>query len=291
MDNMESTPPNRVVIAMHPKLDKAPQIAEDIAAFIRQQDVETEILSLNDASLRENIEAGNYELLIALGGDGTMLRAGHLCAPSKIPVLGINLGGLGFLIDVGPEDWQPAMAQVMSGDYWLEDRMMLRTDHYQDGKVVGSWEVINECVIGRGKMVRPVQLTTEIDNLFLTTYVADALIVSTPTGSTAYAFAAGGPILPPELRNILIVPVAPHLSVDRGIVLHEGSQVWITIRTDHDASISIDGQDPVQIRDKDRVHIRASEHVVTFMRVQDPDYFYRNLTSRMNRNPSIGDPA
>jgi NAD+ kinase len=140
-------------------------------------------------------------------------------------------------------------------------------------------------------MVRPVQLTAEIDNLFLTTYVADALIVSTPTGSTAYAFAAGGPILPPELRNILIVPVAPHLSVDRGIVLHEGSQVWITVRTDHDASISIDGQDPVQIRDKDRVHIRASEHVVTFMRVQDPDYFYRNLTSRMNKNPSVGDPA
>jgi NAD+ kinase len=177
---------------MHPKLDKAPQIAKEIAAFIRQQDVEIEVFSLNDASLRENIEGGNYELLIALGGDGTMLRAGHLCAPSKIPVLGINLGGLGFLIDVGPEDWQPALARVMSGDYWLEDRMMLRTDHYQDGNVVGSWEVINECVIGRGKMVRPVQLTTEIDNHFLTTYVADALIVSTPTGSTAYSFAAGG---------------------------------------------------------------------------------------------------
>jgi len=93
------------------------------------------------------------------------------------------------------------------------------------------------------------------------------------------------------LRNILIVPVAPHFSVDRGIVLHEGSQVWISVRTDHEASISIDGQDPVRIRDKDRIHIRASENVVTFMRVQNPDYFYRNLTSRMTKNPSVGDPS
>ncbi len=276
---------------MHPKLDKAPQIAEAMAAFIREHDVESEVGSLNDASLRENIEGGSYDLLIALGGDGTMLRAGHLCAPSKIPVLGVNLGGLGFLIDVGPEDWKLALARILSGDYWLEDRMMLRADHYQDGQLIDGWEVINECVIGRGETARPVQLSTEIDDHFLTTYVADALIVSTPTGSTAYAFAAGGPILPPELRNILIVPVAPHLSMDRGIVLHEGSQVWITVRTDHQASISIDGQGPVHIRDKDRVHIHASRHVVTFMRVQGPDYFYRNLTSRMNRNPSVGGPA
>jgi len=135
-------------------------------------------------------------------------------------------------------------------------------------------------------MVRPVRLTAEIDGHRLTTYVADALIVATPTGSTAYALAAGGPILPPEIRNILLVPVAPHLSVDRAIVLHEGSQVRITVRTDHQAALSLDGQEPVRMQDGDWVHAFASDHSVEFVRLQDPDYFYRNLTSRMNQNPS-----
>jgi NAD+ kinase len=178
------------------------------------------------------------------------------------------------------------LARVLQGDYWLEDRMMLRAKHRSGGDVLDEWEVINECVVGRGEVVRPVRLITEVDDRYLTTYVADALIVATPTGSTAYALAAGGPILPPEVRNILIVPVAPHLSVDRAIVLHEGSSVCVTVRTDHQATLSIDGKSPEMLADQDQVIVHASEYVVQFVRLQEPDYFYRNLTSRMNQNPS-----
>jgi NAD+ kinase len=134
-----------------------------------------------------------------------------------------------------------------------------------------------------------VQLTTHVDGRFLTTYVADALIASTATGSTAYALAAGGPILPPELRNILLVAVAPHLSVDRALVLAEGSSVSITVRTSHQAVLSPDGQEPIELADGDQVEARASEHTAQFIRFQDPDYFYRNLTHHMNQNPSTGD--
>jgi NAD+ kinase len=178
---------------------------------------------------------------------------------------------------------------VLAGDFWLEQRMMLRTEHIRDGVVLNTWNVVNESFVGRGETVRPVHLTTEIDDHFLTTYVADGLIVATPTGSTAYALAAGGPILPPQLRNILIVPVAPHLSIERAIVLHEGSWVRVTVRTDHSASLTVDGQPSIDLMDKDQVFTCAGDHTVQFVRIQDPDYFYRNLTSRMNQNPIAGE--
>jgi NAD+ kinase len=165
---------------------------------------------------------------------------------------------------------------------------MLRARLTRRGGVIGEWDVLNECVMGRGKSVRLVRLVTEIDGNNLTTYAADALIVATPTGSTAYALAAGGPILPPELRNILIVPVAPHLSVDRAIVLHEGSTVRVTVRTDHQATLSVDGQSPTDLEDGDLVDVCAGEHTVYFVRFQEAGYFYHDLTRRMTRNAADG---
>jgi NAD+ kinase len=217
-----------------------------------------------------------------------MLRAGHLCGPQGVPVLGINLGHLGFLIEVERGGWGLALERVLSGEYWLESRMMLRVTWLQEDRVMGEWDVLNECAVSRGRSVRLVELVTEIDGTYLTTYAADAIILATPTGSTAYALAAGGPILPPELRNILIVPVAPHFSVDRAVVLHEGSTVSVTVRTAHEATLSMDGQPPVDLKDGDRIMVRASDHTVQFVRLQDPGYFYRDLQSRMRRTPSPG---
>jgi len=271
-------------------MPRGADLAGAVAAYLDQRGVSTLQGSLFDEGLRAHVRSGEVDVLIALGGDGTMLRAGHLCAPEDVPILGINLGGLGFLIEIQREAWQPALDQLLEGRFWLETRMMLTAEHVRAGKSLGRWDVLNECVIGRGEMVRPVRLTAVIDGHHLTTYVADALIAATPTGSTAYALAAGGPILPPVLRNILLVPVAPHLSVDRAIVLHEGSQVRITVRTDHQASLSMDGQEPVSLEDRDAVVVHASEDVVRFVRFQEPDYFYRNLTSRMDQNPSAGEP-
>ena len=284
--NNPDTPQKRIVIAIHPKTEGAQQTASEISEFLSGQGLDAYSGLLFDETLCSRVNAGDFDLMIALGGDGTMLRAVHLCAPNNVPILGINLGGLGFLIEIARNEWKIAIERVLRGDYWLETRMMLRTEHLRGDKLLGSWDVLNECVVGRGQTVRPVFLAAKIDGHPLTTYVADGLIVSTPTGSTAYALAAGGPILPPVLRNILLVPVAPHLSVDRAIVLHEGSEISIEVKTDHLASLSMDGHEPVQLQDRDIVRAYASEYVALFVRFQDPDYFYRNLTSHMNQNPS-----
>lgn len=277
-----------IVVAAHPQIKEGFQEAEKIAALLEEHGFSTHHGSLSDEALRRRVKEGEFDLFISLGGDGTMLRAGHLCGPLGIPILGINMGRFGFLMEIRQDQWREVLPQLLEGEYWLEKRMMLRAEQWRTGERLGVWHVLNEIVVSRGHIVRPVHLSVHLDGRHLTTYVADGLIASTATGSTAYALAAGGPILPPELRNILLVAVAPHLSVDRAIVLPEGSSVNITVQTDHQAVLSPDGQVPIGLADGDRVEVSASEHTVKFLRFQDPGYFYRNLTPHMSQNPSTG---
>ena len=277
-----------IAVAAHPQVSEAIEESIQISQFLEDQGIASAYGLLYDENLRQRVKAGEFDLLIALGGDGTMLRAGHLCGPSEVPILGINLGHFGFLTEVKKEQWREMIPLLLGGKYWLERRMMLTAEQWRSDDRLGTWEVLNEVVVSRGQIVRPVQLTANVDGRYLTTYVADALIAATATGSTAYALAAGGPILPPELRTILLVAVAPHLSIDRAIVLAEGSSVSITVHSDHQAVLSVDGQVPVGLADGDRVEVRASSHSVKFIRFQDPGYFYRNLTTHMNQNPSAG---
>jgi NAD+ kinase len=218
-----------------------------------------------------------------------MLRVSHLCAPYHVPILGINMGRLGFLMQFGREQWHSALEQLLKGEYWLENRMTIRAGHTRAGETLGSWHALNEAVVCRSAAVRPVRLSASVDGMPLTNYVADGLIAATPTGSTAYALAAGGPILPPELRNILLVPIAPHLSFDRAVVLSEGSSVSIALRGG-DAVLSVDGQIPIGLVEGDTVDVRAGEYVAQFVRFGDRGYFYRNLTAHMNQNPLVGFP-
>jgi NAD+ kinase len=198
------------------------------------------------------------------------------------------MGRLGFLMQFGREEWLSAMEQLLKGEYWIENRMMIRSELCRAGESLGNWHALNEAVVTRAS-VRPVRLSANVDGMQLTNYVADGLIAATPTGSTAYALAAGGPILPPELRNILLVPIAPHLSFDRAVVLSEGSSVSITLRGG-DAVLSVDGQIPVGLAEGDVVDVRSGEYGNQFVRFGDPGYFYRNLTAHMNQNPSVGFP-
>lgn len=276
-----------IVIAAHPEIPDAMKAAERIASFLIANELTVQYGSLYNDDIRTSIQDQTADLLIALGGDGTMLRAGHLCAPYDVPILGINLGKFGFLTEIKHDQWETALPRLLVNEFWFEPRMMLRVEHLSGEKTLGSWLALNEVVVSRGKIVRPVHLETSIDGRHLTTYVADGLIAATATGSTAYALAVGGPILPPALRNILLVPVAPHLSIDRAIILAEGSIVTIRVQTEHQAVISVDGHDPIILNNGDTVLVRASNHNVQFIRIQDPDYFYRNLTPHMNRNPSI----
>ncbi len=282
-----SLPFKRAAVASHPRLPQGLLETHQVAAYLQAHGLEAVPGEIYDPALVSGVQNGEFDIWIAIGGDGTMLRSGHICAPHNIPILGINMGNLGFLLEVQRNDWPNYLDQLLAGKFWLEHRMMLRAEQFREGLSLGSWDVLNEAMVGRGELMRPVRLTTRVDGNFLTTYVADGLIAATPTGSTAYALAAGGPILPPELRNILIVPVAPHLSVDRAIVLAEGSEVHIQVQTDHKAALCIDGQQPVPLFDRDEVHICANEHSIHFIRFQDPGYFYRNLTS-LNRNQHGG---
>ena len=269
-------------------MKNAPQLASKIADFLRHRKVEAVHGTLADLDLRGRVRSGEFDFFVAVGGDGTMLRAGHECAPSAVPILGINLGRFGFLMEVQQNSWRDYLLRLIEGDFWLENRMMLCAERWKADQLLGKWDVLNEVVVSRGNIVRPIHLITSVDDRYLTTYVADALIASTPTGSTAYALAAGGPILPPELRNILIIPVAPHLSIERAIILAEGSTVSISVQTDHEAVLSLDGQAPIALQDEDRVVTFTGQHTVKFIRFQDPGYFYRNLTPHMNQNPSTG---
>jgi len=279
-------PLQRIALAPHPSLPSGDQEAAQIGAFLRGFGLQTSQGSLYNDDLRRQVQDGEIDLVIALGGDGTMLHAGHLCGPLGIPILGINMGHFGFLTEVRRDQWIELLPRLLTSDYWLEERMMLRAEQWRGDDLLGAWEVLNEVVVCRGHIVRPVHLHASVDGRFLTTYVADGLIAATPTGSTAYALAAGGPILPPELRNILLVAVAPHLSVDRTIVLAEGACVSITVQTDRHVVLSPDGQPPIDLVEGDRVDAYASENSVHFLRFQDPGYFYRNLTPHMSQNPS-----
>ena len=281
----------RIAVAAHPQISDGLAEARTIAEALEQQGISSWHGLLYDDELKQQLLSGDIDLLIALGGDGTMLRAGRMCGPIGIPILGINMGRFGFLIEIRQNQWHKILPRLLEGDFWLERRMMLASQQWRGESCLGSWEVVNEVVVSRGQFVRPIRIQTLVDKRFLATYVADGLIAASPTGSTAYALAAGGPILPPESRNILLVPVAPHLSIDRAIVLSEGSSVSMVIHSDHQAVLALDGQTPIELQDGDRVEACASEHSVLFVRFQDPGYFYRDLTSHMNQNPSASNPG
>ncbi|MDI6768547.1 MAG: NAD(+)/NADH kinase [Anaerolineales bacterium] len=286
---MSSSPfiPQRIVVAAHPQMAEAIDEAAAMAAHLQERGLTALSGTLDEASLRERVQRAEFDLLIAVGGDGTLLRAAHLCAPWGVPILGVNLGSLGFLIQIQRDEWRATFDLLLIGESWIENRMMLRAEHWRENTSLGNWHALNEAVVCRGEYVRPLRLSASVDGRLLTAYVADGLIAATPTGSTAYALAAGGPILPPELRNILLVPIAPHLSVDRGVVLSEGSSVSITVQGDGNAVLCVDGQTPIRLAEDDRVEVRAGDYGAKFVRFSDPGYFYRNLTAHMNQNPSM----
>ncbi len=279
--------PQTIAILAHPKLPEALTALADVQTCLLPFGAKLVGGSLEDESLRQRVRDGEFDCLIALGGDGTMLRAGHLCAVSDIPLLGINMGRFGFLAELRPREWCSSLPLLMNGQYRLEARMMLKAETTLADGSLKSWDVVNDVVVCRGKFVRPVQLSVTVDGHFLAEFIADGLIAATATGSTAYALAAGGPILPPELRNILLMPVAPHLSIDRAIVLSEGAVVNISVLAAYEAVASMDGHDPLVIKPGTVVKIFSHPKSLKMIRFQDPGYFYRNIRMYMEHNPLI----
>lgn len=271
---------HNIGLLYHPRLAESRVMAAEILEFVTELGVSAWIGSGWDKEMiRDHLE--NMELLITLGGDGSMLRAARLTANYKIPILGINMGRLGFLVEVQPAEWPDRIRQALQGDYWIEKRMMVHAEHCHEDEIVNVYEALNEIVIGRGRLARVVRLHTYIDGGFLTTYTADGLIIATATGSTAYALAAGGPILPPELQNFLLIPLAPHLSLERAIVLSKGVSVRVQVSTDHTALLTVDGQIELELSDGDELVMSASPSVGRFVRLAEKNYFYKNLMRRL----------
>jgi NAD+ kinase len=272
---------HHIGVFAHPLRPQSAPLAQQIASSLRARNIEASLyLQWDEDEVREAI--GGFDAVVAIGGDGAMLRAARVCAARSVPVLGVNMGRLGFLTEVADsDDWAAALDELLAGKHWIETRMMLNARLERAGATAESAEALNDIVISRSIATRMVQLETHIDGGWTTTYNADALIVATPTGSTAYALAAGGPILPPELRNILLVPVAPHLSLDRPIVLQEGAEVVVHVLNESDTALTADGATVAELQQGDRVIIRASEHQARFLRLRERHYFYRSLLDRL----------
>jgi NAD+ kinase len=267
-------------ILHHPRIPASRPLAQEVYDWLAAQNKAVWMASTWEmAGMQARIEASS--LLVVLGGDGSLLRVARVSTPFGIPLFGINLGKVGFLSEAQPEEWQQKLGRVLTGDYWTEKRLMLNAALHRNGRVVDTFTALNDLVVGRGAQARVVRFQLSVDGDLVTTYTADALIVATPTGSTAYAMAAGGPLLPPQLPNLVVLPVAAHLSFDRSLILHETAEIAIKVNMDHEAYITPDGRHGIAVEDGDVVVIKKDDYCCTFARVESAGYFYRRLMARL----------
>jgi NAD+ kinase len=285
----------RIGVLAHPTRPQSAPLAERIAGGLAARGLDIwQFARWTDEDVRARVSS--TDLVIAIGGDGAMLRAARVCAPSGVPVLGINMGHLGFLTEIrDPDAWEMHLDAVLDGQFWIEQRMMLRLSVCRAGEDAPSLtaDALNDVVVSRGAFAGVAHFDAYIDGGWISRYHADGLIIASASGSTAYALACGGPILPPELRTILIVPVAPHLSLDRPIVLPEGAKVAVEVAPDRaiDAALTADGTHIGELHLGDRLRVEASPYVSQFIRLRERSYFYRSLLDRLEPRISLPSPG
>jgi NAD+ kinase len=273
-----------VGILYHPEKEEAYDVALEVQAWLEDKGTVTWVTRGYDGAEQEQALRAHLpdtSLLVVLGGDGATLRAAHIAAPLGVPLFSINMGRVGFLSEAQVDNWQSRLQRVLDGGYWIEQRLMLQAWLQRDQEDITHFIALNDIIVGRAAHARVLRLHLYVDGLFVTTYTADALIVATPTGSTAYALAAGGPLLPPQLLNYLVIPVAPHLSLDRAVILHEDAVVSIEVEMDHEAAVAADGQNTTALQNRDRVIVSKHVDVTSFARVGTPTYFYHRLMERL----------
>lgn len=267
-------------------------LAEKVRDWLTARGIDVWMVApMDDEDINGRLEKNGppTSLVVVLGGDGSTLRAARWTVPYGVPIFVINVGRVGFLSEATPEDWPEKLERALNGEFWIERRLMLHAELWRDGQLVAPFSALNEVVIGRGAQARVVHLHLRVDGDLVTTYIADALIVSTPTGSTAYSMAAGGPLMPPQLQNLVVVPVAAHLSLNRPLVLHENARIAIQVEMSHEAFLTADGQKSTPVADGDEVVITRDERTCSFARVESPGYFYRRLMGRLGFSwPHLG---
>ena len=218
--------------------------------------------------------AQSSELLLVLGGDGTLLAAARVAAPRGIPILPVNLGSLGFLTSFTVEDLYPALEEALAGRFSISERVMLSAELLRAGKVIDRRNVLNEAVVNKGALARMIELEMRIDGDFVCRYRVDGLIVATPTGSTAYSLSAGGPIVHPAVESIVITPICPHTLSDRPLVVRDTSQVEATLLGDTESVfLTLDGQKGILMQASDQVRISRAQEKLKLIQPPQKSYF------------------
>ncbi|MBW1971771.1 MAG: NAD(+)/NADH kinase [Deltaproteobacteria bacterium] len=214
------------------------------------------------------------QMIVVLGGDGTLLSVARLVGNSGVPVLGVNLGSLGFLTEIALPELFPAIEKVLNGDFRIEKRMSLVAKVIREGKDIGEYLVLNDVVINKGALARIIDLETYIDENYLTTYKADGLIISTPTGSTAYCLSAGGPIVYPTLSSVILIPICPHTLTNRPLILPPEVTIKVILKSEREeVFITLDGQWGFNLLINDIVEIKRAERTLRLIKSPHRSYF------------------
>ncbi len=276
----------RVLLVPHTSNAAAVAAAGELCAWLVARDVEPVLVSQDAAAARLDgfgvapTALGTLDLTVALGGDGTILKAVHLVGPREVPLLGVKFGRLGFLAGATPETMRDAVAAALAGDARIERRAMLEASVVMDGRVVGTYDALNEVVISRGASGRVIALDVSIDGHRVLSTRADGLVVATATGSTAYALSAGGPIVTPGFDGMVVVPVAPHTLASRALLTGAADTVDVVLpdASRADACVLVDGDPTPCRRSVERVTLRRSQRDVALVKYDGRD-FYETVAS------------
>lgn len=267
-------------ILTKPKSPEVRTTLHDVVTWLRARAIDV-ILDTTSATLlgeqggyQKTALAGKAAVLLVLGGDGTMLNAARLAGERGIPILGVNMGGLGFLTEVQLENLYPSLERVFANDFVLDERLMLKTHLHRHGETVAQGTMLNDVVISKGTLARMIELKIRIQGQFVTNLRGDGLIVSTPTGSTAYSLSAGGPIINPAVEGLILTPVCPHTLTHRPLIVPLNAEIDVTLTSKDDGAMAtLDGQVGVAMTQGDTVEIMASEHRTRLIRFPESSYY------------------
>jgi NAD+ kinase len=268
-----------VGMVLHHERDAAADLAQAIARWllaegheVRIPAADAELAELPELACAEAELAPGLDVALSLGGDGTMLRTVDLVADHGVPILGVNFGQLGYLTDVQPADARAALEQFLRGEHDIEERMLLRVELSSAAGGTSEHLAFNEAVVEKTPMGHTVRLEVEVDGKLFTTYAADGLIVATPTGSTAYAFSARGPIVAPRHRAVLLTPVSPHQLFDRTLVLEPEARLRLVVQGHRTATVSVDGRNLGELADGDSITCTAADCSARLVTVGPRDF-------------------
>jgi len=269
-----------VGILTKPKFPDVQQTLKQLAGWLRERgkevvlDAKTAALIGEPAGYKKTEVATRSDLMVVLGGDGTMLSAARLLEERAVPILGVNMGGLGFLTEVSVDQLYPTLEKIFAGEFAIEERLMLRARIHRHGEHVAQATVLNDVVVSKGTLARLIELHIAIDGHFVTSLRADGVIVATPTGSTAYSLSAGGPIVNPSVHVLMVTPICPHTLSHRPLVIPSTASLEIVLTSkDEGAMATLDGQVGVALTQGDTVVVAASEHRTLLVRLPDRTYY------------------